>query len=179
MPLRRLAVLSIALASVATACGSDRIPESSKSTAAATSEPSTAAASASGLKVTGGDNDKPVVEIPSTPPPSELTVEVIRTGTGAPVQAGDNLTAHYVGLLWRDGSQFDASWDRGEPATFPIGVGAVIPGWDKGLVGQPYGSRVVLAIPPLDGYGTGGNPRAGIRGDDTLIFVVDLIEAAG
>ncbi|HEX8095415.1 FKBP-type peptidyl-prolyl cis-trans isomerase, partial [Jatrophihabitans sp.] len=55
--------------------------------------------------------------------------------------------------------------------------GAVIPGWDKTLVGQRLGSRVLLSIPPADGYGSQGQPDAGITGTDTLVFVVDLIAA--
>ena len=64
-----------------------------------------------------------------------------------------------------------------QPTSFQIGVGAVVPGWDKSLVGKKIGSRVVMAVPPEDGYGKQGNPQAGIKGDDTLYFVVDILAA--
>ena len=71
---------------------------------------------------------------------------------------------------------FDNSYDRGQPLSFPIGVGMVISGWDQGLVGQRVGSRVLLSIPPEFGYGSRGVPQAGIGGEDTLVFVVDIID---
>jgi peptidylprolyl isomerase len=129
--------------------------------------------------VSGDTSTKPTIEIPTTDPPAELVVEVLSEGDGDPVAAGDFISAHYVGQLWRDGSQFDASWDRGAPAQFPVGTGNLIPAWDQGLVGVPYGSRVLIVAPPEFGYGAGGNAAAGIQGDDTLVFVVDLVEKAG
>jgi len=74
---------------------------------------------------------------------------------------------------------FDSSWARNQPYTTPIGVGQVIKGWDTGLVGQPVGSRVMLVIPPAEGYGSTGSSGAGIKGTDTLVFVVDIIAAVG
>jgi peptidylprolyl isomerase len=93
------------------------------------------------------------------------------------VKKGELLTANYLGQIWRDGKVFDNSYDRGAPSSFPIGVGGVIAGWDEGLVGQKLGSRVLLSIPSDKGYQSAGNTQAGIKGDDTLIFVVDLISA--
>jgi peptidylprolyl isomerase len=80
--------------------------------------------------------------------------------------------------VWNSGKQFDSSWDRGQPAQFAIGTGNVIAGWDTGLVGQTVGSQVLLVVPPDQGYGKDGNPQAGIKGTDTLVFVVDLLGAA-
>jgi peptidylprolyl isomerase len=69
---------------------------------------------------------------------------------------------------------FDNSYDRGEPVGFPVGIGQLIPGWDEGLVGQTVGSRVLLSVPPEMGYGTQeGHDLA----EDTLVFVVDIIDA--
>lgn len=141
---------------------------------------SAAAGSGDGLPaVTGAGDAKPSVSIPDAEPPTALQVKVLREGDGGAVAAGDLLTAHYVGLLWRNGQQFDSSWDRGEPATFPVGVGGLIAGWDEGLVGKQYGSRVLLVVPPDKGYGAAGQPDAGIAGTDTLVFVVDLVRKAG
>jgi peptidylprolyl isomerase len=111
------------------------------------------------------------------PAPTKLIVQPLLQGSGPAVKKGQTLIAQYVGALYGSGKQFDASWDRGQPATFPIGVGQVIPGWDKALVGQKAGSRVLLVVPPADGYGSSGNPQAGIGGKDTLVFVVDVLGA--
>jgi peptidylprolyl isomerase len=84
---------------------------------------------------------------------------------------------HYTGVIWGSGKQFDSSWDRRTPADFTIGTGNVIPGWDTGLVGQTVGSQVLLVVPPDQGYGSNGNSQAGIAGTDTLVFVVDILDA--
>ncbi|MGO1715626.1 MAG: FKBP-type peptidyl-prolyl cis-trans isomerase, partial [Ancrocorticia populi] len=82
--------------------------------------------------------------------------------------------ANYHGQIW-GGNVFVSSFQRGTPATFPIGVGAVIAGWDQGIVGKNVGSRLLISIPPEKGYGPNGQPAAGIGGTDTLVFVVDLV----
>jgi peptidylprolyl isomerase len=118
-------------------------------------------------------------ETPQTAPaPQRLEVHTLIQGNGAKVQAGDQLTVHYLGQIYPGGKVFDQSYSRGQPATFQVGVGSLIPGWDKGLVGLREGSRVVLVVPPDQGYGPQGNPQAGIGGDDTLIFVVDILDAS-
>lgn len=130
----------------------------------------------SGVTVTGAFGATPTVTIPATAAPKALTEQVLINGTGAPVVAGDTLIANYVGETWATKPNvFDSSFSRGEPAGFIIGEGQVIPGWDKTLVGQKLGSRMLLTIPPADGYGASGNSQAGITGTDTLVFVVDLI----
>ena len=91
---------------------------------------------------------------------------------------GQRITVQYLGVIWPGGKQFDSSWGRTTPATFTIGAGRVIAGWDLGLVGQPVGSQMLLVIPPDDGYGAEGKPDAGITGTDTLVFVVDILDAA-
>ncbi|QKW53158.1 FKBP-type peptidyl-prolyl cis-trans isomerase [Streptomyces buecherae] len=111
---------------------------------------------------------------PGKPSP-DLAVKTLVPGRGAAVATGDFLEVNYLGQKWKDGKVFDNSYDRDKPAIFPIGVGKVIPGWDQGLVGKKVSSRVQLAIPPALGYGSEGNPQAGIKGDDTLVFVVDIV----
>ena len=87
--------------------------------------------------------------------------------------------AQYVGVNYRTGKVFDSSWSRSLPYSFKIGAtpSQVIKGWDLGLVGQTVGSRVLLVIPPADAYGKTGQSQAGIKGTDTLVFVVDIIGA--
>lgn len=124
----------------------------------------------------GSFGDKPELTFPEEAAPAELEVQVLEQGDGPAVEAGQTIEVDYLGQVW-GGSIFDNSYDRGSSIGFPIGVGRVISGWDGGLVGLNVGSRVLLSIPPHEGYGPNGNVRAGIRGDDTLVFVVDIIGA--
>src|SRR6266496_1986178 len=102
-------------------------------------------------------------------------VRTLIRGTGAAVRKGQYVITQYVGENWRTRKVFDSTWQRGQPfgARIAAQPSQVIPGWDKGLVGQNIGSRVLLVIPPADGYGKTGNTHAGIKGTDTLVFVVD------
>jgi FKBP-type peptidyl-prolyl cis-trans isomerase len=150
----------------------------------------TAKDSASGTQVSNGGGtlptvtatpgSAPVIKIPSSgKPPSALVAKTLIKGSGSAVTKGQTVVAQYVGVIWRTGKVFDASWTRGQPFGFTIAAtpSQVIPGWDKGLIGQTVGSRVMLVIPPADGYGKTGNSRAGIKGTDTLVFVVDILGA--
>lgn len=122
------------------------------------------------------DGDAPKFEIPKDEtPPKELVIKTLIEGTGPVVQKGQQLIANYEGQIWRTNKAFDSSWTRKEPATFEIGTGKVISGWDKALVGVKAGSRILIVIPPDEGYKKEGNKQAGIKGDDTLVFVVDVL----
>jgi len=133
---------------------------------------------AAGLPTVTLDGDgKPTVTVPDAAPPNALVVQPLIQGTGPAVAAGQTVSVHYTGLIWAGGKQFDSSWDRGQPASFPIGTGKVPPGWDEGLVGQTVGSQVLLVLPPDKGYGSAGDSSAGISGTDTLVFVVDILDA--
>ncbi len=127
--------------------------------------------------VTLAADGKPSVTAQTAAAPTQLVAQSLIAGMGAVVQAGQQITAHYSGWIWSSGKQFDSSWDRGRPVDFSIGVGTVIKGWDEGLVGVPVGSQVLLIIPPDEGYGASGNSQAGISGTDTLVFVVDILDA--
>ncbi|MGC0250243.1 FKBP-type peptidyl-prolyl cis-trans isomerase [Pseudactinotalea sp. Z1748] len=124
----------------------------------------------------GSFGDKPEITFPDAAPPADLTVAVLSRGDGGVVEAGQTIDVDYLGQVW-GGRIFDNSYDRGSSIQFGIGIGQVIAGWDNGLVGQQIGSRLLISIPPHEGYGPGGNPRAGIGGDDTLVFVVDIKNA--
>ena len=117
--------------------------------------------------------------IPKTSPPTSLVVKTLIKGNGPAVAKGQEVVTQYVGLNWRTRAVFDSSWSRGAPFGFQIGASPeqIIPGWDKGLLGLPVGSRVMLIIPPKDGYGSSGQSSAGIKGTDTLVFVVDILDA--
>jgi FKBP-type peptidyl-prolyl cis-trans isomerase len=119
----------------------------------------------------------PTVKIPSIAAPTELVSKTLIPGTGAVVKAGQTVVANYVGQIWKTGKVFDSSWQRGQPQPFVIGKGQVIPGWDKSVVGQKIGSRMLLVIPPKEGYGPQGMSAGGIKGTDTLVFVIDILTA--
>ena len=88
--------------------------------------------------------------------------------------SGTSIAAHYVGVAWSTGQQFDSSYDRGEPIEFPLGGGMVIKGWDDGIVGMKVGGRRRITIPPHLGYGARGAGGV-IKPNETLVFVVDLV----
>jgi peptidylprolyl isomerase len=120
-------------------------------------------------------SSKPNVTIPTTPPPSELAIDEIEVGSGDEAVAGSNVTVHYVGVSWSTGAEFDSSWNRNDPFSFPLGRGHVIKGWDDGVAGMRVGGRRQLTIPPHLGYGAAGAGGV-IKGNETLVFVVDLLE---
>jgi peptidylprolyl isomerase len=135
-----------------------------------------ASGTSSDVQVAGSFGSKPKVTVTKGSTPSKkLSVDVLKQGNGPKVAKGDLLVADYLGKIYKSGKVFDNSYDRKVPAAFPIGTGGVIPGWDKGLLGVKAGSRILMVIPPKDGYGKAGNKQAGIKGTDSLIFVVDVI----
>lgn len=105
-------------------------------------------------------------------PPAELVTTTVLQGDGAEVQAGDTVTIHYTGVLAADGTQFDSSWERDAPTTFPLDN--LITGWQEGLTGVQVGSRVVLQVPSELGYGPEGSPPT-IPADADLVFVIDVL----
>jgi peptidylprolyl isomerase len=123
------------------------------------------------------DRTKPEIDFPGDTPPSDLVVEDQIVGDGTEAVAGSTVLAHYVGVAHSTGEEFDASWNRGEPLRFQLGVGQVIVGWDQGLQGMRVGGRRKIVIPPHLGYGDRGAGSA-IQGGETLIFVVDLVDVS-
>lgn len=119
-------------------------------------------------------NSKPKVEVPNSLAPTDLVIEDITLGEGQEAVSGKNVSVHYVGVAWSTAKQFDSSWDRNEPFDFGLGASQVISGWDKGVVGMKVGGRRMLTIPPDMGYGSRGAGGV-IKGNETLIFVVDLL----
>ncbi|WP_347350099.1 FKBP-type peptidyl-prolyl cis-trans isomerase [Intrasporangium sp.] len=116
---------------------------------------------------------KPEIDFPEGEAPTELVVEDLIVGDGPEAKAGDTVSAHYVGVARSTGEEFDSSWGRGRPLEFRLGVGMVIPGWDRGIAGMKIGGRRRLTVPPELAYGDKG-AGAAIGPGETLIFVVDL-----
>lgn len=155
----------LALAAIA-GCGSSSSTSSEETTASKEAE-------ATPSKEATQKKTKPKVNVPNGAPPKKLEVKDLEKGSGATAKAGDRVSVNYVGVNYKTGKEFDASWDRGEPFTFTLGAGEVIPGWDQGVEGMKVGGRRELIIPPELGYGSAGAPPA-IPPNETLVFVVDL-----
>lgn len=117
--------------------------------------------------------DKPTIEIPDTPAPTELVIEDLVVGDGDEARVGGMVEVHYVGVDYATGEQFDSSWDRGQSIEFPLN--GLIAGWQEGIPGMQVGGRRQLTIPPELAYGPagGGHPLAGL----TLVFIIDLLGA--
>jgi peptidylprolyl isomerase len=155
--------------------GGGATTENVTSTAAAPTPTTTTAVS---TPTAGPLSKEPVITLPKGAPPKKLYTKDLIVGTGATAASGDEVSVNYVGELYKNGKVFDASW-KDTPGKafgpFQLGAGAVIPGWDQGLVGMKVGGRRELIIPPSLAYGAKGSPPT-IPANATLIFVVDLLK---
>jgi peptidylprolyl isomerase len=138
------------------------------------SETSSTASTTATTPTSGALASEPKVTPPSGAAPSKLIVKDLIVGTGPEAKAGDSVTVNYVGVLYKGGKEFDASWKRKEPFSFVLGESQVIAGWDKGVAGMKVGGRRELIIPAPLGYGATGSPPA-IPPNAALVFVVDLL----
>ncbi|RCK69445.1 FKBP-type peptidyl-prolyl cis-trans isomerase [Desertihabitans brevis] len=124
--------------------------------------------------MTNSTPEKPEVDFPEGPAPTELQVTDLTVGDGPEARAGSTVSVHYVGVAYSSGEEFDASYNRGAPLDFRLGSGMVIKGWDDGVAGMRVGGRRQLVIPPHLAYGERG--AGGVIGPgETLIFVCDLV----
>src|SRR5215471_9687276 len=96
---------------------------------------------------------KPAVTVPTGPAPTKLVTKDLVTGTGATAKAGQNVTVNYVGVLYKNGKEFDSSWSRNQPFTTALSTGRVISGWVQGIPGMKVGGRRELIIPASLAYG--------------------------
>jgi FKBP-type peptidyl-prolyl cis-trans isomerase len=123
----------------------------------------------------------PVITVPKTAAPKALVTKTLIQGTGPVVTSKQTVVAQYVASIWRTGAVFNSTWpsstSAGLPFSFVMGGNGVIPGFQKGLTGVRVGSRVMIVIPPSLGYGSAGQSSVGIKGTDTLVFVVDVLAA--
>jgi peptidylprolyl isomerase len=156
-----LALAAATVALTAAGCGS-----SGEQQAAAPTSTSTPAATPAPTK--------PTVKVPRGTLPKTLVKKDLKVGTGPVAKPGQTVSVQYVGVSALNGRQFDASWDRGQPFSFALGQGQVIPGWDQGIPGMKVGGRRELVIPAKLAYGKQGSPPA-IGPNEPLVFVVDLL----
>jgi peptidylprolyl isomerase len=164
------------------ACG-DNKSASSKTSASPTPSVSTAPppkiVSGPLPAITAGTKfgEKPTVAKGAGEPSKDLAVKTVIAGSGRAVAENDFIKANYLGQIWDSAKVFDNSYDRKRPLVMQLAQGSIIDGWRYGLTGKKVGSRVQIAVPPTWGYGTSGNAQAGIKGTDTLVFVIDVIES--
>jgi peptidylprolyl isomerase len=181
---RRRSLLISVPAGLATlaACGDDK---SDSSKASDSPSPSASAPSAAPPPkivdgplpaVTAGTkfDEKPTVAKGSGEPSKQLAVKTLVAGSGKTIAENDFVVAHYLGQVWNTAKVFDNSYDRKARLAIQLTQGRIIDGWRYALAGKKAGSRVEMAVPPTWGYGSQGNPQAGIKGTDTLVFVVDV-----
>ncbi|MFE7274815.1 FKBP-type peptidyl-prolyl cis-trans isomerase [Streptomyces sp. NPDC057623] len=167
------------------ACGDDKDDSSKASDSASPSAAATSAAPAPKIvdgplpAITAGTKfgEKPTVAKGSGDPSKDLAVRTVIAGSGQTMAENDFVVANYLGQIWATGKSFDNSYDSKKPLLIQLTQGRVIDGWRYGLTGRKAGSRVEMAIPPTWGYGPQGNADAGIKGTDTLVFVIDVEEA--
>jgi FKBP-type peptidyl-prolyl cis-trans isomerase FkpA len=120
-------------------------------------------------------------EAPMTSPPSAFSQTDLVVGTGTEARRGARLTVHYTGWVYdanrpdKKGKQFDSSIG-GEPFTFRLGAGEVIPGWDRGFEGMRAHGKRRLIIPPDQGYGASGTPDGSIPANAGLVFEMELLD---
>ncbi|MBK0418402.1 FKBP-type peptidyl-prolyl cis-trans isomerase [Leucobacter sp. CSA1] len=131
------------------------------------------------------DDQAPEITIPECmEAPEELEVQVLEEGDGAVVKEGDEVSVQYRGIIWRTGEEFDSSWSRGEPASFPAregkpeeGIDGVIRGFSEALIGQKVGSQIMSIVPAEDGgYGAARLQQMGHAPDDVMVFVLEIVD---
>ncbi len=176
-------VLALAACGDDTASTTDSASPSAAASASASPTPSASAAPSikvsdnlDAIKVTGDYGKEPKVTFKPPFAIDKTRTEVVHPSDGPKVAEGSMVTVNYYGVDGRTGKVFDQSFKTGQPVSFSLAQ--VVPGFQKGLVGQNQGSRVLIAMPGSDGYDSaGGNAQAGINVGDTLLFVVDIVQA--
>ena len=186
--LRRLLPLALAVALTASSCGDDSSDDAGTTGTATQAETATQpppapepAEAPRARKVTPSPAEADLATKPDPPkgtgdPPSRLVAQDLIVGKGKRAASGDLVSVQYVGVLFDNGKEFDASWNGnrpGRPFQFPLGGGMVIPGWDQGVAGMRVGGRRKLIIPADLAYGAQGYPPD-IQPDAALIFDIDL-----
>jgi len=168
-------------------CGDDDKSDTAKSTGSPSASASASASAAPPPKIVDGPlpaitagtkfGEKPTVAKGSGDPSKDLAVKTVIAGSGKTVVENDYIQANYLGQIWSTAKVFDNSYDRKTALIIPLAQGQIIDGWRYALTGKKAGSRVQMAVPPTWGYGKDGNTQAGIKGTDTLVFVVDIVNS--
>jgi peptidylprolyl isomerase len=178
---KRLSIIFavVALGAGVAACGSSKAPgvelaPGGGATATTTSATSTATST---VPLPAALKTKPKVVVPTGPPPKQVVVKDLIKGTGPVAKTGSTVTVQYVGVLYKGGKQFDASWNDGSGQPVALPLTGVIKGWQQGIPGMRVGGRRLLIIPASLGYGAAGSPPT-IPANAALVFVIDLHAAS-
>ncbi|MFJ8505422.1 FKBP-type peptidyl-prolyl cis-trans isomerase [Streptomyces avermitilis] len=183
--MRRRSVLLAVPAGLVTLAGcGDEKSDTAKTKPSTSPSPSASTSSAPPPKIVDGPlpaitagtkfDEKPTVAKGSGAPSKDLAVKTVIAGSGKTVAENDYIQANYLGQVWDTAKVFDNSYDRKTPLIIQLSQGSIIDGWRYALAGKKAGSRVLMSVPPTWGYGKQGNTQAGIKGTDTLVFVVDI-----
>ncbi|GDY72796.1 hypothetical protein SAV31267_022810 [Streptomyces avermitilis] len=183
--MRRRSVLLAVPAGLVTLAGcGDEKSDTAKTKPSTSPSPSASASSAPPPKIVDGPlpaitagtkfDEKPTVAKGSGDPSKDVAVKTVIAGSGKTVAENDYIQANYLGQVWDTAKVFDNSYDRKTPLVIQLAQGSIIDGWRYALAGKKAGSRVLMSVPPTWGYGKQGNSQAGIKGTDTLVFVVDI-----
>lgn len=164
-------VVALTLGACSTSTPSTSSPLNTEATTAPTPAGSTAGGTLPAIGKATNLTMEPTISKDTAAAPSSLKTQDLVVGTGATAVASDTVVVQYVGADYTTGADFDSSWSRGMPSTFPLS--GVVPGFAQGIVGMKVGGRREIVIPPALGYGPNGQPPA-IGPNETLVFVVDL-----
>ncbi|MFI8241991.1 FKBP-type peptidyl-prolyl cis-trans isomerase [Streptomyces sp. NPDC085866] len=163
------------------ACGDDKSDSSkasaSPSPSASTPPPKIVEGPLPAITAGTKFGEKPTVAKGPGEPSKNLAVKTVIAGNGRTIAENDFIQANYLGQIWSTAKVFDNSYDRNRPLVIQLAQGSIIDGWRYAIAGKKVGSRIELAVPPELGYGKSGNPQAGIKGTDTLVFVIDLMDS--
>ncbi|QNP73683.1 FKBP-type peptidyl-prolyl cis-trans isomerase [Streptomyces roseirectus] len=185
---RRSLILAAVPAGLVTlaGCGDDKSDSNKASDSVSPSASDSASSAAPAPKIVDGPlpavtagqkvGEKPTVAKGSGTPSDQLAVKTLVAGGGKTIAEKDYVWANYLGQIWDTGKVFDNSYDRKTPLFIQLAQGSIIDGWRYALAGKKTGSRVEFSVPPTWGYGSQGQSQAGIKGTDTLVFVVDVLD---
>lgn len=135
----------------------------------------TVVVSTEGMPTVNNSGDIPQIVFPDSKAPADIQVALLEEGKGAEIAKDDWVSVDYVGAVWGSEEPFDSSYSRATPLT--MSLTQLVPGWGYGLEGRHVGDKLLLSIPPEYGYGSEGQPAAGIGGTDTIVFYIDIHQA--
>lgn len=180
--MRRFAgLLVVPLAVLLAACssGSSTSSGATPSASASAVEVPSPVASASPMPTVSGDfGTKATITIPAGNPSGQFVVNTVSEGDGATVAKGDWVTVNYTAKDWTTGKDLSSSYDSGgKPQLYQAGSGQLVPAFDQSVLGKKVGSRLLVVAPPAAGFGSQGSSALGVGKDDTVVFVLDIMES--
>lgn len=171
-----LVVLPVLLIAACSSGGSKPSSATPSASASASAVPSPVASASPMPAVSGAPGSPPVITLPSAPPGGKFVVNTVSEGDGATVAKNDWVTINYMAKDWTTGKDVASSYGSGgRPQLFQAGSGQLVPAFDQSVVGKKVGSRLLVVAPPAAAFGSQGNSSLGVKGGDTVVFVLDLV----